>query len=62
MLNCCIFDVLIVKYLYIGEDNYGIFQKTSEDNNCSNSFYFYSLDSGFDDVTTIIKLGDCEKK
>lgn len=40
-----------------GEDNYGIFQKTSEDNNRSDCIYFYSLDRGFNDAAFIDKIG-----
>lgn len=48
--------------MYIGEDSYGIFQKTSKDNNRNNSIYFYRLDSGLNDVTFVDKIGDCEYK
>jgi len=41
----------------LGEDNYGIFQKTSEDNHCSNRVYFYCLDCWAYDVAFVGKIG-----
>ena len=41
---------------YIGEDNYGIFQKTPENNNCNNRVYFYSLDSRFNDAASVNQI------
>ena len=43
-----------------GEDNYGIFQKTPEDNNCGYRVYFYCMDRRSNDVAFIGKIGDGE--
>jgi len=53
-------EILIFPQYHIGEDNYGIFQKTSEDNNCGNWIYFYCMDRGPYDAAFIGKIGDCE--
>jgi hypothetical protein len=37
--------------------NYGIFQKTPENNNCDNRIYFHSLDIGDNDASGICKIG-----
>jgi hypothetical protein len=44
-------------FIDIGEDNYGIFQKTSKDNYRNNWVYIHSLDCRTDDVTTFGKIG-----
>lgn len=41
----------------MGEELYGIFQKTSKDYNSSNWLYFYCVDSWAYDVTFADKIG-----
>lgn len=43
--------------IIIGEDNYGIFQKTSKNNNYSNCNYFYCVDCRLDDAAFVNKIG-----